>query len=433
MRFDFEEEKSQAKALESIEKILQDPGYDLEKVRADFSYLKMKDPAIIYLDNAATTQRPDPVIDRVGEFYRYENANPLRGNHKLSLLATQAYEDGREKVKELLNARQKEEILFTRNASESLNLVSYLWALHVLKPGDEVLITRMEHHSNCVNWQFACQKSGAILRYIDLDEDFHLDQKDFLEKLNDRTKVVAFSGASNVLSTVPDAKGMIEKIHQKGAIAVMDAAQAAPHEKLDVQDLDCDFLAFSGHKMLSPFGIGVLYGKREILEKIPPFLYGGEMIEYVQDLESSFAPLPYKFEAGTQNVGGVVGLSAAIDYLNAIGLEKIERYEKALAEYCAIRLREIPGTEIYRPQSGPRGAAVAFNLDQIHPHDVSTIVDTKGVAIRSGHHCTQPLHRYLGISASCRASVAFYNTKKEVDQLIEALQYTREVMGFKEA
>lgn len=433
MRFDFEEEKSPTKALESIEKILQDPGYDLEEVRRDFSYLKLKDPAIIYLDNAATTQRPDPVIDRVGEFYRFENANPLRGNHKLSLLATQAYEDGREKVREFLNAREKEEILFTRNASESLNLVSYLWALHVLKPGDEVLITRMEHHSNCVNWQFACQKSGASLRYIDLDEDYHLDLEDFEKKLTDRTKVVAFSGASNVLSTVPDAKGMIEKIHQKGAIAVMDAAQAAPHEKMDVQDLDCDFLAFSGHKMLSPFGIGVLYGKREILEKIPPFLYGGEMIEYVQDLDSTFAPLPYKFEAGTQDVGGVVGLHAAIDYIHAIGLDHIEKYEKALAEYCAIRLREIPGTTVYRPKKGSRGAAVAFNLDKIHPHDVSTIVDTKGVAIRSGHHCTQPLHRYLGISASCRASVAFYNTKEEVDRLIEALNYTREVMGFKEA
>lgn len=432
MRFDFEEEKDKSKALESIEKILKDPGYDLEKVRSDFSYLKLKDPSIVYLDNAATTQRPDPVIDRVSEFYRYENANPLRGNHKLSLLATQAYEDGREKIQKWINAAHKEEIVFTRNASEALNLVSYIWALNKLEPGDEVLITRMEHHSNCVNWQFACQQSGAKLRYVELDDDYRLDMKDFENKLNDKTKVVAFTAASNVLSTIPDAKAMIKKIHEKGAIAVVDAAQYAPHEKLDVQDMDCDFLAFSGHKMLSPFGIGVLYGKREILEKIPPFLYGGEMIEYVQDRESTFAELPYKFEAGTQNVGGVVGLSASIDYIESIGLDKIERYEKALAEYCAIRLSEIPGVKLYRPSTGSRGAAVAFNLGKVHPHDVSTIVDTKGVAIRSGHHCTQPLHRALGISASCRASVAFYNTKEEVDQLIDALHYTLDVMGLKE-
>ena len=415
--------------MDRVLAILDDPGFDLEAVRADFDYLKSEGTPITYLDNGATTQRPNPVIDRVADFYRYENANPLRGNHRLSLYATQAYEEGRARVAEFIHADHKEEVIFTRNASESLNLVSYIWALHYLKEGDRVIISRMEHHSNSVNWQFACQQSGAELVYVELDDDFSFNMEDYKSKLNERTKVVAFTGASNVLSSEPKAREIIRLAHEVGAIAVMDGAQAVPHDPIDVQDLDCDFLAFSGHKMLAPFGIGVLYGKKEILEKIPPFLYGGEMFEYVEDQTSTFAPLPYKFEAGTQNVGGVVGLHAAIDYMEAIGMDKIARYEKALAEYCALKMEAREDLEVYRPRHSARGTAVAFNIKGVHPHDVSTIMDSIGIAIRSGHHCTQPLHRGLCIAASCRASFAFYNTKEEVDKLFEGIDLVQETMN----
>lgn len=415
-------------SIEDIEKVLADPGFDIDRVRADFEYLK-EQADVIYLDNAATTQRPKQVIDRVSQYYRSENANPLRGNHRLSGLSTTAYEDGRERVRAFINAKEKEEIIFTRNATEALNLVSYAWGMENLGEGDQVLITRMEHHSNSVNWQFVCEKTGAELLYVDLDDDFALDMEDFGKKLNEKTKVLAFSGASNVLSTVPDVKYMVAEAKKVGALTLVDGAQLVPHERADVQDLDCDFLAFSGHKMLAPFGIGVLYGKREILENMNPFLLGGEMIEYVYDDYSTYAELPYKFEAGTQNVGGVVGLHAAIDYMEEIGLDKIENYEKALGEYCAQKLRARGDVDVYHPVLANRGAAVAFNIHQVHPHDVSTIMDFKGIAIRSGHHCTQQLHRALGQTASCRASFAFYNTKEECDAFLESIDFVKETMG----
>lgn len=416
-------------SLEEIEQILEDPGFDIDAVRSDFAYLQLEGQPVIYLDNAATTQRPNQVIDRVAKFYREENANPLRGNHRLSILATQANELGREKVREFINAKESVEVLFTRNATESLNLVSTTWGMEHLKEGDEVLITRMEHHSNSVNWQFVCQQTGANLRYIELNDDFGLDMEDFEDKLNEKTKVLSFTGASNVLSTVPDAKAMIKKAREFGALTVVDGAQLTPHEKVDVQDMDCDFFAFSGHKMLAPFGIGVLYGKRDILENMRPFLYGGEMIEYVYDDYATFAELPYKFEAGTQNVGGVVGLHAAIDYMENIGLDKIERYEKALGEYCAIKLKERKDIELYHPEHGPRGAAVAFNIKDVHPHDVSTIMDFNGIAIRSGHHCTQQLHKALGQGSSCRVSFSFYNTREECDAFLATIDEVNETMG----
>lgn len=409
--------------------ILASPGFDVMAVRKDFAYLNMTGQPVIYLDNAATTQRPNSVIDRVADFMRYENANPLRGNHRLSQLATQAYEDARERVRGFIGAASTQEILFTRNASESLNLVSYLLGMNDLKPGDEVLITRMEHHSNCVNWQFACRMSGATLRYIELDDDYGLDMADFESKLSEKTKVVAFTGASNVLSTITDAKTIIDRAHAVGAVAIMDGAQLVPHEHVDVTALDCDCLAFSGHKMLAPFGIGVLYVKQALLEKLPPFLYGGEMIEYVYDQESTFAELPYRFEAGTQNIGGAVGLHAAIDYIEAIGLEKISAYERALAFYCQTRLRERGDCDVYHPQHAPSGATVAFNIRGAHPHDVSTIMDFAGVAIRSGHHCTQPLHRALAIHSSCRVSFALYNTKEEVDLFLKTVDNVKLTMG----
>ncbi|MDY3051590.1 MAG: SufS family cysteine desulfurase [Ndongobacter sp.] len=414
----------------SVLEKMTNPGFDVEKIRGDFDYLKLDGEPIVYLDNAATTQRPNAVIDRVAEFYRSENANPLRGNHRLSLAATEAYESARARIAEFIRAPRPEQVIFTRNASESLNLVAYSLGLSRLRAGDEVLITRMEHHSNSVNWQFVCQKTGAKLVYLDLEADYQISIEQVKAKLNERTKIFAFTGASNVLSTVPDAREFIRLGHEAGAVCVMDGAQLVPHERVDVQDLDCDFLAFSGHKMLAPFGVGVLYGKQALLEEMPPFLYGGEMIEYVYDDYATYAPLPYKFEAGTQNVGGAVGLHAAIDYIEAIGIDKIEAYEKALGEYCAQQLRALGFIDVYHPEHGARGAAVAFNVREVHPHDVSTILDARGIAIRSGHHCTQQLHAALELHASCRASFAFYNTKEEVDQLIDGLREVRKIMGF---
>ena len=421
-------DKNKEMSQEELLSLLKNPGFSLEAVRKDFPYLQEEDP-VIYLDSAATTQRPEAVIQALAEYYRHKNANPLRGNHRLSLASTECYEAGRERIREWINAKEHEEIVFTRNATESLNLVAYTWGLSQLKEGDEILISRMEHHSNSVNWQMVCRKTGAKLVYIELNEDFALDMEDFHKKLNPHTKMVSITGASNVLSTVTDLKTIIPAAHELGALVMVDGAQLVPHEKVDVRDMDCDFLAFSGHKMLAPFGIGVLYGKKDLFDRMSPFLRGGEMIEYVYDQESTFAPLPYKFEAGTQNVGGVVGLTAAIDYMDAIGMDKIERYEKALGEYCARELRKREDVVVYHPVHAPRGAAVAFNIKEVHPHDVSTIMDSEGVAIRSGHHCAQQLHRSLGITASCRASFAFYNTKEEVDHFLASITVVRKTMG----
>lgn len=403
------------------------PNFDLKKIRSDFAYLELDGP-IIYLDNAATNQRPNQVIERMSDFYRFENGNPLRGAHRLGTAATEAMVDSRAKVAEFINSRSPKEIIFTRNASEALNLISYSWALNNLKPGDQILITRMEHHSNCVNWQYAAQKTGAELIYIELTDDYQLDMADYKSKISERTKIVAFTGASNVLGTMPDSKEIIKIAKKYGALTVLDAAQLVAHAKVDVQDLDCDFLVFSGHKMLAPLGIGVLYGKAEVLEKMSPFLYGGEMIEYVEDQTSTYAEIPYKFEAGTQDVGGMVGLTAAITYIEEIGLEKIADYENALSDYCVAKLEELPYIEIFHPKHGKKGPAVAFNVVGAHPHDVATILDYHGVAIRAGHHCTQPLHRYLGQISTNRASFAFYNTKEEVDLFIAALEDVRDIM-----
>ncbi|HHT25411.1 MAG TPA: SufS family cysteine desulfurase [Clostridiaceae bacterium] len=407
--------------------MLANPGFDLERVRSDFAYLELDGP-IIYLDNAATTQRPNQVIERMDNFYRFENGNPLRGAHRLGTAATEAMVKSRSKVAQFIGSKSEKEIIFTRNASEALNIVAYAWGLNNLKSGDQILITRMEHHSNFVNWQFVAQKTGAELAFIELTDDYQLDMQDYRNKISERTKIVAFSAASNVLGTIPDAAAIIRIAKEHNALTVVDAAQLAPHVQVNVQKMDCDFLAFSGHKMLGPLGIGVLYGKSEILQAMPPFLYGGEMIEYVEDHTSTFAQLPYKFEAGTQDVGGMVGLAAAIEYLEDIGLEKIAAYETALADYCVAKLEELPYIEIYHPKQGAKGPAIAFNVKNAHPHDVATILDYHGVAIRAGHHCTQPLHRYLGQNSTNRASFAFYNTKKEIDLFIEALEDVKNVM-----
>lgn len=405
----------------------------IEKIRSDFPYLNEKDMGrkIIYLDNSATSQKPISVIKAVEEYYKFQNANPHRGAHYLTVKSTDAYEGAREKVAKFINAKQSAEVIFTRNTTESLNLIAYSYALENLRKGDEILITILEHHSNFVTWQFVAEKTGAILKIAYLNEDFCLDMDDFKKKLSDKTKIVAFTGASNVTSYMSDVEEIVKLAHEKGAIAIVDAAQLAPHKAVDVQKMDCDFLAISGHKMLSPMGIGILYGKRQILDSMKPFMYGGEMIEYVYESHSTFAELPSKFEAGTVNVGGTVGLGAAIDYINNIGIDNIYKRESELVSYLVTEMNKIPYVDIYYPQKAKnRGAAVAFNVKEVHPHDTASILDSYNIAVRSGHHCTMPLHAYLNINASCRASLMFYNTKEEIDEFLSHLEDVRRTMGY---
>ena len=405
----------------------------IEKIRSDFPYLNEKDMGrkIIYLDNSATSQKPISVIKAVEEYYKFQNANPHRGAHYLTVKSTDAYEGAREKVAKFINAKQSAEVIFTRNTTESLNLIAYSYALENLRKGDEILITILEHHSNFVTWQFVAEKTGAILKIAYLNEDFCLDMDDFKKKLSDKTKIVAFTGASNVTSFMSDVEEIVKLAHEKGAIAIVDAAQLAPHKAVDVQKMDCDFLAISGHKMLSPMGIGILYGKRQILDSMKPFMYGGEMIEYVYESHSTFAELPSKFEAGTVNVGGTVGLGAAIDYINNIGIDNIYKRESELVSYLVTEMNKIPYVDIYYPQKAKnRGAAVAFNVIEVHPHDTASILDSYNIAVRSGHHCTMPLHAYLNINASCRASLMFYNTKEEIDEFLSHLEDVRRTMGY---
>ena len=405
----------------------------IEKIRSDFPYLNEKDMGrkIIYLDNSATSQKPISVIKAVEEYYKFQNANPHRGAHYLTVKSTDAYEGAREKVAKFINAKQSAEVIFTRNTTESLNLIAYSYALENLRKGDEILITILEHHSNFVTWQFVAEKTGAILKIAYLNEDFCLDMDDFKKKLSDKTKIVAFTGASNVTSYMSDVEEIVKLAHEKGAIAIVDAAQLAPHKAVDVQKMDCDFLAISGHKMLSPMGIGILYGKRQILDSMKPFMYGGEMIEYVYESHSTFAELPSKFEAGTVNVGGTVGLGAAIDYINNIGIDNIYKRESELVSYLVTEMNKIPYVDIYYPQKAKnRGAAVAFNVKEVHPHDTASILDSYNIAVRSGHHCTMPLHAYLNINASCRASLMFYNTKEEIDEFLSRLEDVRRTMGY---
>ena len=405
----------------------------IEKIRSDFPYLNEKDMGrkIIYLDNSATSQKPISVIKAVEEYYKFQNANPHRGAHYLTVKSTDAYEGAREKVAKFINAKQSAEVIFTRNTTESLNLIAYSYALENLRKGDEILITILEHHSNFVTWQFVAEKTGAILKIAYLNEDFCLDMDDFKKKLSDKTKIVAFTGASNVTSYMSDVEEIVKLAHEKGAIAIVDAAQLASHKAVDVQKMDCDFLAISGHKMLSPMGIGILYGKRQILDSMKPFMYGGEMIEYVYESHSTFAELPSKFEAGTVNVGGTVGLGAAIDYINNIGIDHIYKRESELVSYLVTEMNKIPYVDIYYPQKAKnRGAAVAFNVKEVHPHDTASILDSYNIAVRSGHHCTMPLHAYLNINASCRASLMFYNTKEEIDEFLSHLEDVRRTMGY---
>ena len=395
----------------------------------DFPILRsqMNGCPLAYLDNSATTQKPESVVRSICGYYGGCNANPHRGVYELSVKATKVYEEARRKVAKFINAKSQE-IIFTKNATESLNLIAYSYGLNNLRGGEEILITIAEHHSNLVPWQRVAQATGAKLNYIYLAADGNLSAEDIDKKLTRRTKILAVTQISNVLGIINDIKTLATKAHEVGAVIVVDGAQSVPHIPVDVQDLDADFLAFSGHKMLSPMGIGVLYGKKKILDAMPPFLSGGDMIEYVEEQTTTFAELPQKFEAGTQNVGGAAGLTAAIDYLQGVGFEEIERIERDLTTYAIAELKKIPYVELYGCDAENKIGIVAFNVKDVHPHDVATILDSQGLAIRAGHHCAQPLIKYLGQNATCRASFYFYNTRRDVERLIEVILQVRRTM-----
>ena len=400
----------------------------------DFPILqtKMNGRPIVYLDNGATTQKPETVIRAVADYCTYCNANPHRGAYELSVKATDIYERARVRTQQFIGAVRPEEVVFTKNATEALNLVAYSYGLANVREGDEIVITISEHHSNIVPWQFVAKSRGAVLKYIYLGEDGNLSEADIAQQITERTKIVAVTQVSNVLGLVNDVRDVADRAHAVGAVVVVDGSQSVPHIKVDVQAMDADFFAFSGHKMLSPMGIGVLYGKYNILDAMPPFLFGGDMIDYVGEQETTFAELPAKFEAGTQNVSGASGLIAAIDYLDKIGFDRIEAIERDLLSYALPQLRELPFVELYGCDStrGNKTGIITFNVKDVHPHDVSTILDSYGVAIRAGHHCAQPLMRYLGQNATCRASFYLYNTHEDIDQFIAALKKVRGVLGY---
>ena len=400
---------------------------DVEVLRKDFSILDqiVNDEPLVYLDNAATTQKPTQVLEAIAAYYEKDNANVHRGVHTLAERATAAYEAARERVRSFIHAASTKEVLFTRGTTTGLNWVAR-YAESVLQPGDEVLISVMEHHSNIIPWQEACKKTGARLIYAYL-KDGMLDLADFRSKLTEKTRFVALAHVSNVLGVVNPIKEIAELVHQTNALLVVDGAQSVPHMKIDVQDLDVDFFAFSGHKMLGPTGIGVLYGKEELLERMSPVEFGGEMIDFVYEQEATWKELPWKSEAGTPNIAGAIGLAAAIDYLDKIGMETVHQYEQELIAYAFPKLQAVEGLTIYGSEDlTQRSGVISFNLAGLHPHDVATALDYEGVAVRAGHHCAQPLLSYLGVAATVRASFYLYNTKADCDKLVEALQKTKE-------
>lgn len=383
----------------------------------------LQERKISYLDSGATTQKPQCVIDAIESYYKECNANPHRGAYSLSIEATEKYESTREKIAKFINAKNREEIIFSKNATESLNLIAYSYGLDNLKKDDEVVLSIMEHHSNLVPWQYVTKKTNSKLKFMYINKDYELSKEEIESKITDKTKVVGITHVSNVLGTINNVKEIIKYAHKKGAVVIVDASQSIPHMKIDVQDLDADFLVFSGHKMFAPLGIGVLYGKKELLNKMTPFLMGGDMIEYVYEQNTTFAPLPNKFEAGTQNVEGVIGLGSAIDYIEKIGYKEIQNVEEAITKYAVNELSKLDFLELYiTPHLENHSSVISFNIKGVHPHDVASILDSNGVCVRSGNHCAQPLLRYLGMDSTCRASFSIYNTKEDVDNLVEALK-----------
>ncbi|AMX82421.1 cysteine desulfurase [Geobacillus subterraneus] len=399
---------------------------NVKEIRSLFPILhqQVNGHPLIYFDSAATSQKPLPVIEALDRYYREYNSNVHRGVHTLGTKATDAYEGAREKVRRFINARSVQEIVFTRGTTTALNLVASSYARANVKEGDEIVITYMEHHSNLIPWQQAAKQTGATLKYIPLQEDGTIDLNDVEATVTPATKIVAIAHVSNVLGTINPVREIARIAHDRGAVVVVDAAQSAPHMKVDVQTLDCDFLAFSSHKMCGPTGVGVLYGKRELLEQMEPIEFGGEMIDFVELYDSTWKELPWKFEGGTPIIAGAIGLGAAIDFLEQIGLDAIAAHEHELAQYALERLADIDGVTVYGPKE--RAGLVTFNIEGVHPHDVATVLDAEGIAIRAGHHCAQPLMKWLNVTATARASFYLYNTKEEIDAFIAALQKAKE-------
>jgi cysteine desulfurase / selenocysteine lyase len=403
---------------------------DVSRIREDFPILKRMlrgNKRLIYLDNAATTQKPLSVIDAISDYYKNYNSNIHRGVHQLAEEATMEYESTRERVQKFINARSEKEIIFTRNTTESINLVAYSWGTMNIGRNDCILISEMEHHSNIVPWQILALEKCCKLEYVAVEEDGYFDLNDYEERMNrNKVKLLSISQMSNVLGTIVPINKIIKMAHERGIPVLVDAAQSVPHMRVDVQEMDCEFMAFSAHKMLGPTGVGVLYVKKEILEGMRPFLGGGDMIKEVDKYETYYNELPYKFEAGTPNIADVVGFGASIDYLNDVGMSAVRAHELDLVKYAMRRIKDIQGMTIYGPmQPSDRGGVIAFNLGDIHPHDLATIMDDHGIAIRSGHHCAQVLMRKLQVSATSRVSFYIYNTKEEIDLFVQALDDAR--------
>lgn len=411
--------------------MMEDREKKIEEIKRDFPIFQSG--RFFYLDNAATTQKPHCVMEAMKQYYETENANPLRGLYELSLKATEAYERARVSVQKFLNAKCPEEIIFVRNASEGLNLVAQSYGRAFLKEGDEVLITIMEHHSNLIPWQQVAKEKGAKLTFLEPNEEGLITPESFKKALNDKVKIVAMAEVSNVLGNRQDIETFVKLTHEKNAIFVCDGAQSVPHRKVDVQAMDVDFLAFSGHKVYGPMGIGAVYGKKELLEKMPPFLFGGEMIEYVTKEDATWAELPHKFEAGTVNVGGAVGLAAAIHYVEKLGFSFIEEREKELSVYLMEGMKKIPHVHILGSEKGENHHGImTFTVDGVHPHDIAEIMDSHKVCIRAGHHCAQPLMKFLETPSTSRVSLGLYNTKEDVDAFLAALKTIRGAMGYGE-
>lgn len=402
---------------------------DIQKIRADFPILSqtVNGKPLVYFDNGATSQKPQIVIDAEVKYYQEINANIHRGVHTLSQLATDAYEISRGKVKDHINAKHAHEVLFTSGTTHGINLVTNGFA-SILKPGDEVIVSSLEHHSNIVPWQMLCEKTGAVLKVIPMNENGELIIEEFDALLSEKTKVVTVNHISNALGIINPIKYIIDKAHAVGSVVLIDGAQAVPHLKPDVQELDCDFYAFSGHKMCGPTGTGILYGKEEWLNKLPPYQGGGEMIKEVTFEKTTYADLPHKFEAGTPNIAGGIVLGTAIDYLNNIGFENIQEYEHELLEYATKRLSEIEGLRIYGTGKN-KASVVSFNIDGIHPYDIGSIIDKLGIAVRTGHHCAQPIMNFFCIPGTIRASFSFYNTKEEIDLMVDAVKKAQTMLS----
>lgn len=402
---------------------------DIQEIRKQFPILhqQVNNNPLVYLDSSATSQKPVQVIEALDRYYREYNSNVHRGVHTLGTLATDGFEGAREKVRKFINAKSVQEIIFVRGTTTGINTVASSYGRANVSEGDEIVITPMEHHSNIIPWQQLAKATGATLKYIPLQEDGTIDLADVEKTVTANTKIVSVTYVSNVLGTINPIKEIAKIAHKNGAVMVVDGAQSTPHLKVDVQDLDCDFYAFSGHKMCGPTGSGALYGKKALLEKMEPIEFGGEMIDFVELYDSTWKELPWKFEGGTPNIGGAIGLGAAIDFLEEVGLDNILEHEHKLVQYAMERMSEVYGVTIYGPKE--RAGLVTFNIDDVHPHDVATVLDAEGIAVRAGHHCAQPLMKWLKVSATARASFYLYNTEEEIDIFVKGLIKTKEYFG----